>query len=147
MPGGMFIGRYARTIDEKGRTSIPAKVRAGLAAGVVITQGFDGCLFMFPASEWEQLAQRVSQLPLTDPIARTFTRFMFANASECCPDRQGRIIIPKYLLELAGVSDEAVIIGSNSHLELWSPERLREEQNRLEKEPGFVISQFAELGI
>ena len=143
----MFIGRYPRTIDDKGRIAIPAKIRDGLEAGVVITRGFDGCLFMFPVPEWERFAERISVLPLTNPTARAFTRFTFANACDCKPDRQGRILIPKYLLELAGILDEAVIIGSNSHLELWSAIRLEEAQSRIEEDPELVISKFAELGI
>jgi len=143
----MFMGRYPRTIDDKGRITIPAKIREDLEGGMVVTRGFDGCLFIFPLPKWERLAEQIDELPLTNPTARAFTRFMFANACDCRPDRQGRILIPKYLLDHAGIGDEAVIIGSNSHLELWSPARLEEAQSRVEKDPEFVISKFAELGI
>ena len=146
-PGRKFIGQYPRTVHEKGRVTIPAKIRDALEEGVVVTRGLDGCLFMFPAAEWDRLADRISELPLTNPTARAFTRFMFANACDCKPDRQGRILIPKYLLELAGISEEAVIIGSNSHLELWSPGKFEETQSHVEQDPDYVIGRFAELGI
>jgi len=143
----MFIGRYPRAIDNKGRIAIPVRLRHDLKGEMVVTRGLDGCLWLFPTAEWERFAEHIGELPLTNPTARAFTRFMFANACACKPDKQGRILIPKYLLEAADIGDEAVVIGSNSRLEIWEPTRLEEVQSRVEADPELVIAEFAALDI
>ena len=70
----MFLGEYAHTIDDKGRLTLPAKYRADLAAGLVVTRGIDKCLFVFPRAEWDKLSAKLDALPLTDPQAREFRR-------------------------------------------------------------------------
>lgn len=45
---GVFLGTHEHTIDEKGRLAIPARFRAELAGGMVVTRGFDRCLLIFP---------------------------------------------------------------------------------------------------
>lgn len=59
----MFLGEYRHTIDDKGRLTIPAKYRGLLAAGMVITRGFDRNLMAFSLEGWEELAARVKSLP------------------------------------------------------------------------------------
>jgi len=115
----MFLGRYEHTIDAKGRLTIPAKFRGDLASGTVLTKGMDRCLFLFPMAEFETLAARIRELPITQEQAREFRRQMFADASADFPDRQGRIIIPPYLREYAGFDNQVVIIGLDTYIEIW----------------------------
>ena len=61
----MFIGQYDHHLEEKGRLSIPSKFREALTGGAVLSQGLDGCLFLYPKPAWENLINRISQLPLT----------------------------------------------------------------------------------
>ncbi len=118
----MFLGEYRHTIDEKGRLTIPAKYRGSLAAGMVVTRGFDRNLMGFSLEGWEELAARVKSLPWSDPSAREFRRRVFSGAIDLIPDRQGRILLPTYLREFANIESEVVITGMLDHLEIWNSE-------------------------
>ncbi|MCA9867456.1 MAG: division/cell wall cluster transcriptional repressor MraZ [Anaerolineae bacterium] len=116
----MFLGEYRHTIDEKGRLTIPAKYRGLLAAGMVITRGFDRNLMAFSLEGWEELAARVKSLPWSDPSAREFRRRVFSGAVDLVPDRQGRVLLPPFLREFANIDNDVVITGMLDHLEIWN---------------------------
>jgi MraZ protein len=143
----MFLGRFEHTIDDKGRLTIPAKYRASLSDGVVVTRGLDRCVYIYPQTEWEQLAERTRKLPLTKIDARSLVRFLFSGASDCIPDRQGRVPIPSYLREYADLHDRVIVAGSQNHLEVWSPESWEQENSKLEHEPGAFAEKLGDLGI
>jgi MraZ protein len=130
----MFLGEFSHTVDDKGRLTLPAKYRAELANGVVLTRGLDGCLFVFSMADWERVRQSLQHLPFTQKTARDFSRFIFAGASDLIPDRQGRILVPGYLREYAALDGEVTIIGSNDRLEIWNPQRWQEVITRVETE-------------
>jgi MraZ protein len=130
----MFLGEFVHIIDDKGRLTIPAKFRAGLDAGLVVTRGIDRCLAIYPLEEWQKLAKQVSELPMTDRRARAFRRLVFANASDAVPDKQGRVLIPPRLREYAGVDGEVIVAGLNTYIEVWEPESWNEERERVEGE-------------
>ena len=116
----MFLGEFTHTIDSKGRLTIPAKYRGELAAGLVVTRGFDQNLMLFPMNEWEELAQRIAQRPLSDEDMRAFRRRVFSGAIDLVPDRQGRILLPQYLRDFAVIENDVVIAGMFNYLEIWS---------------------------
>jgi MraZ protein len=116
----VFWGEYEHTIDDKGRLTIPAKYRDRLGEAMV-TRGLDHNLVLYPISEWEQLAAKLHQLPLTDASARALQRLIFSGAQEVSPDKQGRILVPPYLREYAGITGSAVIAGMESYIEIWDP--------------------------
>jgi MraZ protein len=118
----MFLGEYTHTIDDKGRVTIPARYRGELAAGLVVTRGFDENLMVFPISEWQAMAERIAARPLSDESVRAFRRRVFAGAADLEPDRQGRIVLPQYLRDFAGIDGEVVIAGMFNYIELWSAE-------------------------
>lgn len=130
----MFLGEYSHFSDDKGRLTIPAKFRAALSAGMVVTSGLDGCLSVYPLAEWESITQRINTLPLTSKDARSFRRLMYAAAANLLPDRLGRILIPKHLREIAGIEGETLIVGLNTYLEIWNPQRWQEVRSKVEKE-------------
>lgn len=119
----MFIGRYEHNLEEKGRLSIPKKFRADLATGSVLAQGLDGCLFLYPKATWEQLINKLSQLPLTRTDARAFLRVLSYGAVEVEADRIGRILIPDYLRLYAGLKTTCVLAGSVDRIEIWDKTR------------------------
>ncbi len=116
----MFLGEYTHTVDDKGRLTIPAKYRGLLAAGLVVTRGFDQNLMMFPLDGWQELANRIAQRPLSDEGMRAFRRRVFSGAVDLAPDRQGRILLPPYLRQFAGINGEVVIAGMFNYLEIWN---------------------------
>lgn len=124
----MFLGRYEHSIDAKGRLTIPAKFRGDLASGTVVTKGIDRCLFLFPTAEFEVLATRIRELPITREEAREFRRQMFADASADIPDKQGRIIVPPYLREYADIDSQVVVIGLDTYIEIWPAEAWNNRQ-------------------
>jgi MraZ protein len=130
----MFLGEFTHTIDEKGRLTIPAKFRGLLASGVVVTRGLDQNLMAFTLEGWQELAERVNRLPLADPSAREFRRRVFSGAVDLVPDRQGRILLPPYLREFAGIDTEVVITGNFNHAEIWSSDLWRPVREGIEQD-------------
>jgi MraZ protein len=143
----MFLGLFDHTIDDKGRITIPAKFRARLAEGLVVTKGIDDCLWLYPQDTWEALAARIGALPLTDPKAREFRRQVFGGASNAVPDKQGRVNLPPYLRTYANIDSQAVITGLYDHCEIWNPESWQERQDRSHADPEGRAAQFESLGI
>jgi MraZ protein len=142
----MFLGEFVHTIDEKGRLTIPAKFRADLASGLVVTRGIDRCLAIYPLEEWGRLAERVSALPMTDRRARAFRRLVFANASDAVPDKQGRMLIPPRLREYASLDGEVVVTGLDTYVEVWNLDAWADERERVEGDDADV-EHWAILGI
>ncbi len=142
----MFLGEFVYTIDEKGRLAVPAKFRADLTDGLVVTRGIDRCLAIYPMKQWRRLAKQVSDLPMTDRRARAFSRLVFANASDATPDKQGRVLIPPRLREYAGLDGEVVVTGLNTYIEVWNPDSWGEERERVEGDDANV-EKWAILGI
>jgi MraZ protein len=143
----MFLGEFVHTIDGGGRLTIPARFREDLAEGLVLTRGLDRCLAIYPMGEWEQLAEQVSDLPITDRRARTFRRLVFANASDATLDKAGRVLIPPRLREYAGLDSEIVITGLNTYIELWNPDSWGEERELVEGDDATMEEGWAALGI
>ena len=141
----MFLGEYAHTIDEKGRLTMPAKYRADLAPGVVVKRGLDRCLFIFPMDEWKKLSEKVSALPLTDVQAREFRRLLFSGANDVELDKQGRVLLPQYLREYAGLNGNVVVAGLNTHMEIWASETWNAIRANIDSADN--VAQWAQLGI
>lgn len=143
----MFLGEFEHTVDDKGRLTIPARFRRQLEAGLVVTKGIDPCLWLYPADGWNQLAERISALPRTDPKAREFRRQVFGGASDVEPDKQGRVNLPPYLRQYANIDNQAVVVGLHDYCEIWNPEQWRKRQQISYKDPETRAEQFASLGI
>lgn len=116
----MFLGQYHHTIDNKGRLTIPARFRDLIEDGAYITQGFDRNLMVLRASTYEGISRRVNQLSITDPAVRQLRRLIFSTADRVDVDRNGRILIPQFLREVAQVEGEAVVVGVGEYFEIWS---------------------------
>ena len=107
----MFMSEYTHSIDTKGRVIVPAKFRESLGNEFVITQGLDGCLFVFPNEEWNAFEEKLKSLPMSNKDARKFVRFFLAGAATVELDKQGRILIPTVLREFAGLEKDVVVVG------------------------------------
>ncbi|NJD27428.1 MAG: division/cell wall cluster transcriptional repressor MraZ [Chloroflexi bacterium] len=142
----MFTGEYRHTVDEKGRLAVPARFRAQLEGGAVLSRWIDGCLAIHTRGGWAALSDRVAGLPITDSAARLFGRQIFAGALEAEIDRQGRVLIPAYLREEIGLDGEAVIVGVRDHGEIWAPKRWTEYRRAME-DPETFAEAIRGLGI
>lgn len=143
----MFIGEYQHNLDEKGRLQVPVKFRSKLSDGAVITRGLDSCLFLYTKEEWQKIAEKVSALPMSNPKARSFSRLLLAGAMEVEFDKIGRIIIPAFLRQYAGLKKSAILAGLWGKIEIWSEESWHEYQQNAEKQVEENISELEDLGI
>lgn len=143
--GSMFLGRFNHNLDAKGRLAIPAKFRAGLADGMVLTRGIDRCLTLYPVDDWQSLTERVRALPITDANTRAFRRMVFAEAVDLELDAQGRILVPPELRVYAGLERATVIVGVDVSIEIWSPERWTEMSDRMDREGAEIAQTLADL--
>lgn len=123
----MFKGTVKHSLDARGRIAIPPKLRQyiekiGNIEVLIITQGFEGCLFAYPPAEWRKIEEKAKELPLIDKKALAFKRFFIAPAAECVLDKLGRIMIPPNLREYANINKEVYISGVVEKIEIWSKE-------------------------
>ena len=120
----MFYGEHEHTIDNKGRLIIPSKFRDSFKEygieKLYITRGLDKCLFMFTENEWKTQESKFKSMSFTKPEARKFNRLYFSGASQIECDKQGRILIPKYLKDYATIKRDVVIIGVSNRMEIWA---------------------------
>jgi transcriptional regulator MraZ len=142
----VFTGEYRHTVDDKGRLAVPARFRAQLEGGAVLSRWIDGCLAIHTRDGWAALADRVAALPITDSAARLFGRQIFAGAQEADIDRQGRVLVPAYLRDEIGLDGEAVIVGVRDHGEIWAPKRWAEYRRAME-DPQTFAEAIRGLGI
>jgi MraZ protein len=123
----MFYGEYEHAIDSKGRLIVPAKFRDALkgqqVTALFLTRGLDGCLFLFPESEWRLAESRFKQIPFTKGEGRKFNRLFFSGATEVTIDGLGRLLVPKSLKEFAGIKQQVVVVGVSNRMEIWSKEK------------------------
>ena len=115
----MFIGEYYNNLDAKGRIIIPAKFRDELNGTFILTRGLDGCLTIYSTEKWEKIFEEINKLPETKKATRQYIRMLTANACECTLDNQGRILIPANLSGSVNITKECVVVGANSHVEIW----------------------------
>jgi len=131
----MFLGQFAHTLDDKFRLALPAKFRARLADGIVITTGTGKCLHIHPVAEFQTIFNRVSALPLLDEDAANVRRKLFNSAHDLVPDKQNRIVVPLALREYAEITNEVIVAGAGQLIELWNPaEHQRAQQVLRERE-------------
>ena len=142
----MLLGEYQHAIDDKGRIAVPAKFRKSLAGGVVVTRGMDTCLYLYPLDEWAKLAERLSKLPINQADSRAFSRLMLAGASHADIDSQGRILIPDYLRQYAGIRAKATIIGLYNRAEIWDEERWQRYRTEVEQRSDEIGERLGGLG-
>lgn len=140
----MFMGQYEHTIDSKGRTIIPSKYREDLGETFVVTRGLDGCLFLYPFSEWQAFVDKLQQLP-SNQKTRKIQRQFLSKAMEVTLDKQGRILIPSLLRVNAGLEKDIVFVGMMNRVEIWDKMRLAEEES--EEDEALLDETMDELDI
>ncbi len=143
----MLIGEHRHSLDAKKRVAIPASFRSLLGKKVVLTRGLDNCLFIYPLKQWQQVLEKLAKLPLGRADTRSFHRFMLAGAVEQEVDGLGRILIPDFLKEFAGLKSKVVIAGIHERLEVWDEKRWKEQTTRIEKQADVLAEKLGEIGI
>ena len=113
----MLMGRYEYSLDAKSRVNFPPKFRAEMGDNLYVTKWFDGCLVVYGERRWQSLDEKFARLPVTK--SRDLRRIIYGNATEVQPDKQGRILLPRYLKEHAKIQKDIVVIGARDYAEIW----------------------------
>jgi MraZ protein len=116
----LFLGKYDHALDERGRITLPRKIRQELGEKeLVLSRGFDTCVFGFDKESWEKEATKQLEAPVTEEKARAIRRYMFAGAEKVEVDKLGRILMPALLKEYARIGRDVMVIGAGDHFEIW----------------------------
>ena len=143
----MLIGEYLHTLDGKKRISLPSKFRKEVGRKVVVTRGLDTCLFMFSQKAWEKIAEKVSGLPVGQADTRGMSRFLLAGAVETEVDSAGRILIPDFLKDFAGLRSRVILAGVSDRVEIWNEKTWEEYKRKIEKGADQMAQTLGDLGI
>lgn len=143
----MFVGEYNHSVDDKGRVAVPARYRNVLEGGAILTRGNDGCLAMFRMNEWEVMMEKIAKLPQSKSEARNYMRFVLSGAVDVKLDKQGRINIPKYLMDFGQIDKKVVFVGVFNRLEIWNTDIWDSYRNQIEGEASEVLEQLEEYGL
>ena len=125
-----FIGEYEATLDSKGRFLLPAGIKKQLPEGeepvFVINRGFEKCLTMYPMQSWKPLYENLSTLNDFDPKVREFRRYFLNGAMQLELDSAGRILLPKSLMEHAGLEKDIVLVSAMNKMEIWDKQKYQQ---------------------
>lgn len=128
-----FKGQAEYSVDNKGRVAIPAKMRNALNPeaknSFVVTHGLENCISAYPHDKWDQVEAEIGALNMFRPEDRAFVRRFLMLADDAPLDGQGRITLPKILMDKVGITDRALILGTFDHLEIWDPETFNKYLN------------------
>ena len=138
-----MTGQYAHNIDAKGRLFIPAKLREELGETFHVTIGPDHCLTIYPNDTWDDFMAKFHDMPYSKGKS---LRALSANAVDCEPDGQVRILIPAKLRKYADLEKEVVVIGSFDRAEIWNAERWAREE-AMAFESGSLEQAMEEMGL
>lgn len=124
-----FLGNIEAKTDAKGRVFIPASFRKQLQTAseeklVLRKDVFQNCLVLYPESVWfktqTQLRRRLSKW---DAKQQQVFRQFVSDAEIMIPDGNGRILLPKRYLQMAGIQSDVRFIGVDNTIEIWAKER------------------------
>jgi MraZ protein len=131
----MFLGEYRHSIDNKDRLTVPARYRELLDEGAYVLRGFDRNLMVLTTKAFEAISNRINQMSVTDPLARSLRRLIIGSASRIEIDKAGRILIPDFLCQKAGINrdQEVVLVGQGNYFEVWSSDEWTLQQQALDE--------------
>lgn len=120
-----FIGDIICKADSKCRVVVPASFRKVLASSlqpffVLRKNVFENCIDMYPLEEWERMIAGLKlKLNSFDAGHVAFLREFYRGTQEVEMDANGRILLPRRMLEEAGIDKEMVLAGQGSLIQIW----------------------------
>lgn len=122
----MFVGESTHSLDAKHRVFVPKRFQESLdrdpagALNVVLTRGFERCLFLFSTTQFRSVLERLRTQPFGGARLRKMQRLFFSNTHTCQLDGSGRLVLPEKLRMYAGIDREVVMVGVADRAEIWS---------------------------
>lgn len=118
-----LIGEYDCKLDSKGRFLMPAGLRKQLPEDqqneFIVNRGLDKCLVLYPISVWEQELERIQSRNQYVRKNRAFTRMFLNGATRVELDSSGRVLLPKRLMEYAGLDKDLMLVPQIDKVEIW----------------------------
>lgn len=140
-----FRGLHEHSLDSKDRITVPSQYRGALAEGLVLMQGVEPCVEVWPVKAAEAMeAGTLSGLNPLSRDARRLQRRFFAHSASTELDSAGRVKLPAPLIEHAGLEGRCVITGMGLRLEIWNPEEWLAEDEENEKQTPALTESLAE---
>ena len=120
----MFRGIASISMDAKGRVTIPTRQRELITEVsqdelVVTIDTEDRCLLLYPANHWQEIEDKLAQLPSFNPVTRRIQRLLIGHATDLAMDRHGRILLPPLLRDYAGLNGNVMLVGQGRKIEIW----------------------------
>ena len=129
----MFLGEYEYRIDQKGRLTIPPRLREEYRNGIITTRGYDRCIVAYTVSQWNKNSEQYRSLPTTNSSSRLINRLLFSSAFDLTLDRLGRLHLPLPLKTYARIEEDVVIAGVGNYIEIWSKQSWMRERSTMEQ--------------
>lgn len=134
-------------MDNKRRVSLPSPFREELDDSVVLTRGLDSCIFLFPESAWQDIADELASLSFGDADSRGLNRFLLAGAREVSIDTSGRILVPEFLADFADLDKDVVFTGVHSRIELWGSDQWQTYTDDVESRADLLAQTLGDVGM
>lgn len=129
----MLLGTFATNLIGKNRLVLPSKLRKEISGErIVLSVGFEPCLFGFAEKKWEEVTAAELSRPLSDQEGRDLRRKMFSQAVVVEIDSHSRFVVPENLLN-APLGGPMTIIGAGDHFEIWEKKKWEEYEKKLKK--------------
>lgn len=133
-----FKGEYEHSVDDKGRVSLPSRLRKALSPDAqerfTLLRGLEPCLYLYPHDEWEKVEEKLAEINSFSKEGRTVKRNFLRHAEDISLDKQNRIPISSPLKEWAGIDGSAIFIGMGERIEIWAPDKLDDMDSALSQE-------------
>jgi MraZ protein len=142
----LFLGEFEHSIDDKNRLAVPARFRAALEDGLVMTRGVDRCLVIWDTQSWHAQAERVRGLNAWQADARRMQRHFFSGAVPAQPDKLGRVVIPQFLRAYAQLETDVVVVGLADRIEVWSRPEWQRERSDAERDSAELAEHLSRPG-
>lgn len=131
----MFLGEYKHNLTKGNRLALPSKIRSAVAGNkIVLAKGFESCILGYQKTAWGEMSKEELAKPVSENEARKIRRQLFSGAVLVEIDQQGRVVVPRNLLEYASIKSDVTVIGAGDHFEIWKEINWQSYLKQIEKE-------------
>ncbi len=115
----MLLGTTDHVLDDKNRVAIPARWRDQFDAPAYLTSGREKCITVYTKLEFEKASESILAMPPGTKEGRDARRKFFGDTRDVTKDAQGRLLIPQFLIDHAGLVQDVTLVGNGDWFEIW----------------------------